>query len=84
MQFNVIMFAADMTTVVCDKMEKVNHLLKTISDTPTLKLIILLGTPSDEDKKHGEEKNVEILSWDDLMQLGKDNLKDPVVCSLVD
>ncbi|XP_072038629.1 long-chain-fatty-acid--CoA ligase 1-like [Amphiura filiformis] len=68
----------DMSTVVCDKMAKVQQLLKHINNTPTLKLIILLGTPNEDEKKQCDEHNMEIMSYEDLLQLGKDNMKDPV------
>lgn len=67
----------DMTTMVCDTMAKVKMLLKHASEMPLLKLVVLVGTPSTDDKKACEEVNIEIITFEDLLQFGKDNPRDP-------
>ncbi|XP_072038963.1 long-chain-fatty-acid--CoA ligase 1-like isoform X2 [Amphiura filiformis] len=69
----------DMTTIVCDNMSKVQGLLKHRSEMPTLRLIILIGTPSDEDRKLCEDGKVEIISFEGLLELGKENPTDLVL-----
>ena len=61
-------------------MKKVTSLLTQKSEMPTLKLIILIGSPSEEDKVKCGDAGVEIISFEELLKLGKDNPTDVKVC----
>ena len=74
------LFTADMTTIICDSMKKVTSLLTQKSEMPTLKLVVLIGTPSEEDTKKCDDAGVEIISFEELLKLGKDNPTDVKVC----
>ena len=72
-----------MTTIVCDTMAKVKMLLKHASEMPLLKLVVLVGTPSTDDKKACEEEKIEIISFEDILQLGKEAPRDPSVSARI-
>ncbi|KAG1656671.1 Long-chain-fatty-acid--CoA ligase 1 [Nymphon striatum] len=71
----------EMTAVVCDMEEKVAALLKEKSSTPSLKIIIHINDISEEMKKDAVNKGVQIISFTEVEELGKNNPTEPTLPS---
>ncbi|XP_036919830.1 long-chain-fatty-acid--CoA ligase 5 isoform X2 [Sturnira hondurensis] len=71
---------ADIATVICDTPEKASILLENVekSLTPSLKLIILMDPLKEDLKERGEKSGVEVLSFSDAENIGKENFRKPV------
>lgn len=71
---------ADITAVICDTPQKASVLLENVekSLTPGLKLIILMDPFKEDLKERGEKSGVEILSFADAENIGKENFRKPV------
>ncbi|XP_064823640.1 long-chain-fatty-acid--CoA ligase 1-like [Oncorhynchus masou masou] len=74
-----ILNLAEISLVICDKEEKAESLLgnKEKGVTPTLSCLVLFNTCSDAVVERGKNCGVEILELTQLMELGRQNLKDP-------
>ena len=53
--------------MVCDTTTKVEHLLQNMSQTPSLKTIVLLTAVPDNLKDCGQEAGVELMTFEDLV-----------------
>ncbi|XP_028652418.1 long-chain-fatty-acid--CoA ligase 1 [Erpetoichthys calabaricus] len=75
-----ILNIAEISTVICDKPEKAAALLQNVelSLTPGLHSIILMNPCDVSLLERGRKCNVEILLFSDLMELGRQNHRDPV------
>ncbi|NXX15924.1 ACSL5 ligase, partial [Podargus strigoides] len=71
---------ADISIVICDKPEKANILLENCEQekTPCLKTIILLDLFDKELKDRGAKVGVEILALQEVEELGRNNIREPV------
>ncbi|NXN95391.1 ACSL5 ligase, partial [Rhinopomastus cyanomelas] len=71
---------ADISVVISDKPEKAKILLENCEQqkTPCLKKIILMELFDQELKDRGAKVGVEILSMQDVEELGKNNIREPV------
>ncbi|XP_050814002.1 long-chain-fatty-acid--CoA ligase 5 [Gopherus flavomarginatus] len=71
---------ADISMVICDKPEKALILLENCEQgkIPDLKTIILMDLFEDELKDKGAKEGVEILSFQEAEELGRNNLREPV------
>lgn len=71
---------ADIAAVICDTPEKASVLLENMekSLTPSLKLIILMDPFKEDLKERGEKSGVEVLSFSDAENIGKENFRKPV------
>uniref|UniRef100_A0A8C8RM89 Long-chain-fatty-acid--CoA ligase n=1 Tax=Pelusios castaneus TaxID=367368 RepID=A0A8C8RM89_9SAUR len=71
---------ADISTVICDKPEKALVLLENAEQgkVPGLKTIILMDLFDDELKDKGAKEGVEILSLQEVEELGRNDLREPV------
>lgn len=71
---------ADIASVICDTPEKASVLLENVekSLTPSLKLIILMDPFKEDLKERGEKSGVEVLSFSDAENIGKENFRKPV------
>ncbi|XP_030058592.1 long-chain-fatty-acid--CoA ligase 5 [Microcaecilia unicolor] len=71
---------AELSTVICDKPEKAQTLLSNCEkgETPVLKTIILMDPFDKELKEKGTALGVEILSLQELEDLGKEHFKRPI------
>lgn len=71
---------ADITVVICDTPAKAEVLLKNSEEkkTPGLKIIILMDLFDKELKDRGAKVGIEILSLQEVEELGKNNTKEPV------
>nr|XP_033798226.1 long-chain-fatty-acid--CoA ligase 5 [Geotrypetes seraphini]XP_033798227.1 long-chain-fatty-acid--CoA ligase 5 [Geotrypetes seraphini] len=71
---------AELSTVICDKPEKAAILLNNCEkgETPALKIIILMDPFDKELKEKGTALGVEILSLQELEDLGKEHFKKPI------
>ncbi|CAH1794140.1 unnamed protein product [Owenia fusiformis] len=67
-----------MNTVVCDKKEKATVLLKSISETPSLKQIIVMDSMDQGLVSAAKEKGVDILLFQDMLDFGQNNITEPV------
>ncbi|KAK3090796.1 hypothetical protein FSP39_014728 [Pinctada imbricata] len=68
---------AEITTVFCDKNEKVQKLLARIKETPNLKTIILVESVTEENNNKCKELGVEIMSYAELEKLGENSPQPP-------
>ncbi|KFP57206.1 Long-chain-fatty-acid--CoA ligase 5 [Cathartes aura] len=71
---------ADISIVICDKPAKAQILLENCEQekTPCLKTIILMDLFDKELKERGAKVGVEILSLQEVEELGRNNIKEPV------
>ncbi|NXW55993.1 ACSL5 ligase, partial [Eurystomus gularis] len=71
---------ADISIVICDKPEKAQVLLENHEQekTPCLKTIILMDLFDKELKDRGAKVGVEILSLQEVEELGRNNIREPV------
>ncbi|NWZ64505.1 ACSL5 ligase, partial [Acrocephalus arundinaceus] len=71
---------ADITVVICDTPAKAEVLLKNCEDkkTPCLKIIVLMDLFDKELKDRGAKVGIEILSLQEVEELGRNNMKEPV------
>ncbi|NXS99690.1 ACSL5 ligase, partial [Jacana jacana] len=71
---------ADMSIVICDKPEKAQILLENCEEekTPGLKTIILMDLFDKELKDRGAKVGVEILALQEVEELGRNNIREPV------
>ncbi|XP_066047023.1 long-chain-fatty-acid--CoA ligase 5 [Chamaea fasciata] len=71
---------ADINVVICDTPAKAEVLLKNCEDkkTPCLKIIVLMDLFDKELKDRGDKVGIEILSLQEVEELGKNNIREPV------
>ncbi|KFO89788.1 Long-chain-fatty-acid--CoA ligase 5 [Buceros rhinoceros silvestris] len=71
---------ADISIVICDKPEKAQILLENCEQekTPCLKTIILMDLFDKELKDRGAKVGVEILALQEVEELGRNNIREPV------
>ncbi|NXX51006.1 ACSL5 ligase, partial [Tricholaema leucomelas] len=71
---------ADISIVICDKPEKAKTLLENCEQekTPCLKIIILMDLFDKELKDRGTKVGVEILALQEVEELGRNNIREPV------
>ncbi|XP_013797189.1 long-chain-fatty-acid--CoA ligase 5 [Apteryx mantelli] len=71
---------ADMSTVICDKPEKAQVLLDNCEQgkTPCLKTVILMDLFDKELKDRGAKVGVEILALQEVEELGRNNIIEPI------
>uniref|UniRef100_A0A8C0FJY7 Long-chain-fatty-acid--CoA ligase n=1 Tax=Bubo bubo TaxID=30461 RepID=A0A8C0FJY7_BUBBB len=71
---------ADISIVICDKPEKAQTLLENCEQekTPCLKTIILMDLFDKELKDRGAKMGVEILALQEVEELGRNNIREPV------
>ncbi|NXN20026.1 ACSL5 ligase, partial [Indicator maculatus] len=71
---------ADISIVISDKPEKAKILLENCEQqkTPSLKIIILMDLFDKELKDRGTKVGVEILALQEVEELGKNNIREPV------
>ena len=72
-----------MKIIVVDTEEKAQTLLKCVEEKVfTITTLVIMNEPSDEVKQNATDNHVELLTFDDVLELGKENLKDFVVSCL--
>ncbi|NXL61400.1 ACSL5 ligase, partial [Chordeiles acutipennis] len=71
---------ADISIVICDKPEKAQILLENCEQekTPCLKTIILMDLFDKELKDRGAKVGVEVLALQEVEELGRNNIREPV------
>ncbi|NXL19714.1 ACSL5 ligase, partial [Setophaga kirtlandii] len=71
---------ADISVVICDTPAKAEVLLKNCEDkkTPCLKIIVLMDLFDKELKDRGAKVGLEILSLQEVEELGRNNIREPV------
>ncbi|NWX66899.1 ACSL5 ligase, partial [Promerops cafer] len=71
---------ADISVVICDTPVKAEVLLKNCEDkkTPCLKIIILMDLFDEELKDRAAKVGIEILSLQEVEELGRNNIREPV------
>lgn len=71
---------AEIATVICDTPQKASNLIENVEKdlTPDLKMIILMDPFEDDLKERGEKSGIEILSFCEAENLGKENFRKPV------
>ncbi|XP_041317184.1 long-chain-fatty-acid--CoA ligase 5 isoform X1 [Pyrgilauda ruficollis] len=71
---------ADISVVICDTPAKAEVLLKNCEDkkTPCLKIIVLMDLFDKELKDRGVKVGIEILSLQEIEELGRNNIREPV------
>ncbi|XP_057236580.1 long-chain-fatty-acid--CoA ligase 5 [Malurus melanocephalus] len=71
---------ADISVVICDTPTKAEVLLKNCEEkkTPCLKIIVLMDLFDKELKDRGAKVGIELLSLQEVEELGRNNIKEPV------
>ncbi|NXE38286.1 ACSL5 ligase, partial [Ptilorrhoa leucosticta] len=71
---------ADISVVICDTPAKAEVLLKNCEEkkTPCLKIIVLMDLFDKELKDRGAKVGIEILSLQEVEELGRNNIREPV------
>lgn len=70
---------ASIATIVCDVVDKVEMVLECIKDRQhTVKTIVSMETPSDELVSRGQKAGIQILSLEDMEEIGMNNHHPPV------
>lgn len=71
---------AEIATVICDTPQKASNLIENVEKDliPGLKMIILMDPFEDDLKERGEKRGVEVLSFYEAENLGKENYRKPV------
>ncbi|XP_064457794.1 long-chain-fatty-acid--CoA ligase 5-like isoform X2 [Ornithodoros turicata] len=69
---------ADIETVVCDTQEKVECLLKQVSECPKLKHIVVIKDVTEDVKKKAEQLKITLLKYSELEELGEKNFRHPL------
>ncbi|NXO64845.1 ACSL5 ligase, partial [Phainopepla nitens] len=71
---------ADISVVICDTPAKAEVLLKNCEEkkTPCLKIIVLMDLFDQELKDRGAKVGIEILSLQEVEELGRNNIREPV------
>ncbi|NXQ93140.1 ACSL5 ligase, partial [Sagittarius serpentarius] len=71
---------ADISIVICDKPEKAQILVENCEQekTPCLKILILMDLFDKELKDRGAKVGVEILALQEVEELGRNNIREPV------
>ncbi|NXA72040.1 ACSL5 ligase, partial [Thryothorus ludovicianus] len=71
---------ADIGVVICDTPAKAEVLLKNCEEkkTPSLKIVILMDLFDKELKDRGAKVGIEILSLQEVEELGRNNIREPV------
>ncbi|XP_022319066.2 long-chain-fatty-acid--CoA ligase 5-like [Crassostrea virginica] len=67
----------DIRYVVCDSKQKTKNLLAKADQCPSLKCIIMMDSPSEELKSEAAKCKVELIQFQDFLEFGKKNLKEP-------
>ncbi|NXB15528.1 ACSL5 ligase, partial [Rhagologus leucostigma] len=75
-----IVTKADISVVICDTPAKAEVLLKNCEEkkTPCLKIIVLMDLFDKELKDRGAKVGIEILSLQEVEELGRNNIREPV------
>ncbi|NWR34950.1 ACSL5 ligase, partial [Tachuris rubrigastra] len=71
---------ADISVVICDTPEKAQALLENCEQkkTPCLKIIVLMDLFDKELKDRGAKAGIDVLSLQEVEELGKNNIRQPV------
>ncbi|NXQ52257.1 ACSL5 ligase, partial [Anthoscopus minutus] len=71
---------ADISVVICDTPAKAEVLLKNCEEkkTPCLKIIVLMDLFDKEFKDRGAKVGIEILSLQEVEELGRNNIREPI------
>lgn len=70
-----INISADIRLVVCDKSNKAEGLLDESDKCPNLKVLVICEELTDSLKEKSTKKNVEVISFDDLIKFGANDAK---------
>ena len=72
--------SAQMSIIFIDKAAKLKTLLGILNESSTVKLIVLMDGPiPDEMKMDFEKREIEIILYQDLMEIGNNNPHEPKV-----
>ena len=74
-----MLFEAELKLVVCDDSEKALQLMKTKS---SLEFIILIEPINENARNKANELHIKLYTFEQLKQMGRDNLKPPQVSEL--
>ncbi|NXN83361.1 ACSL5 ligase, partial [Bombycilla garrulus] len=71
---------ADISVVICDTPAKAEVLLKNCEEkkTPCLKIVVLMDLFDQELKDRGAKVGIELLSLQEVEEMGRNNIRDPV------
>ncbi len=72
---NFILLQTELKVVVCDDSSKAMHLM---NSTSNLKHIVVIENITDAARAKANESNIQILSLEQVKEIGKNNLKSPV------
>lgn len=72
---NFILLQTELKLVVCDDSSKAMHLMNSSSN---LKYIVIIESITDEVRNKAQESNIKVFSYEQLKEIGKNNLTKPV------
>ncbi|WAQ97516.1 ACSL5-like protein, partial [Mya arenaria] len=75
---NYIINQAELSLIICDKNEKVTNLLGRMSETPNLRILVVMETITDDVKALAQKHSIDLIQYSDLEPSGPDDLA--VVC----
>ncbi|XP_048758010.2 long-chain-fatty-acid--CoA ligase 1-like isoform X2 [Ostrea edulis] len=67
----------EISYVVCDTTQKTENLLAKADQCPSLKCIIMMESPSDELKSKAAKHKIELIQFNDFLEVGEKNLQEP-------
>lgn len=75
-----IISEAEVSSCFCDKSEQALILLKLAAKTNVLRRIIIMDPPSEEVLTQSRKMEVEVITFEEMLHMGKENLVDLNVC----
>ncbi|XP_052240427.1 long-chain-fatty-acid--CoA ligase 5-like isoform X2 [Dreissena polymorpha] len=74
---NHIINQAELSLIICDKNEKVKSLLGRMSDTPNLKILVVMETLNEESQTLATKHQVKLLQFTDMEKAGESAPQQP-------
>ena len=75
---------ANISLLVVDTTQKISALMKNIEHTACLKTIVYVEEPTDEDRLLSSDKGVQLIHFQDVVIIGKNNPHNLVVSNKAD
>lgn len=66
MQYLSTFVSAELSLIICDKNEKVKNLLSRMSQTPNLKILVVMEKISEENETVAKQHGVQLIQYEDL------------------
>ncbi|XP_052759956.1 long-chain-fatty-acid--CoA ligase 1-like isoform X1 [Mya arenaria] len=73
---NYIINQAELSLIICDKNEKVTNLLGRMSETPNLRILVVMETITDDVKALAQKHSIDLIQYSDLEKKGEEAPQD--------